>query len=333
MMSYLAGYRAIRCIGLILLTAFFTQAHAQQPIVRNTQPCWSPDGKQIVFTSLRDGQREIYVMNSDGTHQVNITNHPAEDSEPQWSPDGLKILFISNRTGIGRIFTMKPDGSDVMELTHTGALELTPVWSPSGKRIAYASTYQKNTLLYTTNADGSNSEQLTISRGNLSKPIWSADESQIACTVAGPGVFGSLIIDLATNTSAPVLAKDGPVHHLGWSKGGERSFFIDWWIDTDGKRLGKIYYTDSTGKITVLAKRIPELSHVEISPDGNRVLYMTYNTVCVTDPGKKKSVEVGTWYHSAKWSPDGQTIVMASKNEVNIFTVKPDGTGLTQLTH
>ena len=49
----------------------------------------------IVFTSARDGNLEIYVMDADGGNQENLTNNPANDSQPDWSPDGTKIAFVS----------------------------------------------------------------------------------------------------------------------------------------------------------------------------------------------------------------------------------------------
>ena len=54
---------------------------------------------QIAFISDRDGNREIYVMNADGTGLVNLTNNPADDEGPVWSPDGSEILFESTRDG------------------------------------------------------------------------------------------------------------------------------------------------------------------------------------------------------------------------------------------
>jgi hypothetical protein len=49
-------------------------------------PCYSPDGKQIVFQSLRDGNSEIYTMPSSGGQQTNRTNNPAYDDRPSWQP-------------------------------------------------------------------------------------------------------------------------------------------------------------------------------------------------------------------------------------------------------
>ena len=58
-------------------------------------PTWSPDGTRIAFRSQRDGNDEIYIMNSDGTCQVNLTNDPAADWSPAWSPDGTQHRLCS----------------------------------------------------------------------------------------------------------------------------------------------------------------------------------------------------------------------------------------------
>jgi TolB protein len=50
----------------------------------DVNPGWSPDGKKIVFHSLRDGNREIYVMNADGSNPTRLTTDPTDDVGPDW---------------------------------------------------------------------------------------------------------------------------------------------------------------------------------------------------------------------------------------------------------
>ena len=52
----------------------------------DTDPSWSPDGTRIVFDSTRDGNREVYLMNADGSGQRNLTHNPAEDWADTWQP-------------------------------------------------------------------------------------------------------------------------------------------------------------------------------------------------------------------------------------------------------
>ena len=80
-------------------------------------PAWSPDGSRIAWSSERDGNREIYVMDADGSNPTNLTGDPGYDSSPAWSPDGQRILFNSRRDGNLEIYVMDADGSNQVRLT------------------------------------------------------------------------------------------------------------------------------------------------------------------------------------------------------------------------
>ena len=69
-------------------------------------------------------------MHADGTHQSNITIHPADDRFSGWSADGKYILFISNRDGNWEIYRMRPDGSEQTRLTVNETVDINPVWAP-----------------------------------------------------------------------------------------------------------------------------------------------------------------------------------------------------------
>ena len=70
----------------------------------------APTTPKIVFTSSRaDGNvRDIYIMDTDGHNQVNLTDHHADDLEPVWSPTGEHILFVSDRAGVPDLYLMEP---------------------------------------------------------------------------------------------------------------------------------------------------------------------------------------------------------------------------------
>jgi TolB protein len=110
-------------------------------------PEWSPDGSRLLFHSTRAGETvaftaadgtvvtepnwDVFVMNADGTGQLNLTNNPAMDAHAVWSPDGTRIAFNSTRDGNVEIYLMDPDGASLTRITNTPGLEeWFPSWSP-----------------------------------------------------------------------------------------------------------------------------------------------------------------------------------------------------------
>ena len=97
------------------------------------RPHWSPDGKKVVFNTNRDGNWEIYIMDADGSNQLNLTNNSSSDDlDPSWSPDGTKIAFVSRRDMNMEIYVMNADGSNQAILTYDPFFyeENEPSWSP-----------------------------------------------------------------------------------------------------------------------------------------------------------------------------------------------------------
>jgi len=102
----------------------------------------APQKAQIAFTSERDGNGEIYVMDADGNNQRRLTNNPAEDTFPSWSPDGQKIAFSFDRDGNWEVYVIDADGKNPHNLTNSPANDASPTWfdpayaqaiSPTGK--------------------------------------------------------------------------------------------------------------------------------------------------------------------------------------------------------
>ncbi|HYP01141.1 MAG TPA: LamG-like jellyroll fold domain-containing protein, partial [Pyrinomonadaceae bacterium] len=137
---------------------------------------------QVAFTSNRDGNNEIYLMNADGTGQTNLTNNAANDRSPAWSPDGARIAFISDRSGNNEIHLMNADGTGVTQLTSTGGAiqAAAPAWSPDGTRIAFGSGTAPNFDISVINTNGTGLTNLTNTAGSDFDPAWSPDGAKIA---------------------------------------------------------------------------------------------------------------------------------------------------------
>ena len=148
----------------------------------NYAPVWSPDGTHIAFDSDRYGDRDIFVMNADGSHQQQLTTDSAEDREPAWSPDGSLIAFQSDRYTPRDVFVMNLDGSSQRQLTSVNAVDALPDWSPDGLRIVFASDRDgrdTNGEIYVMDTLGGNQTRLTSQNGHDFAPMWSPDGSRI----------------------------------------------------------------------------------------------------------------------------------------------------------
>ena len=110
------------CISLLLFTKDVTISAK------------APTTAKIAFTSNRDGNWEIYIMNSDGSQPINLTKHPATDFDPVWSPTGEQILFNSNRNGERDLYLMNADGKNVRKVFAKSADRRYPTWAPDGNR-------------------------------------------------------------------------------------------------------------------------------------------------------------------------------------------------------
>lgn len=103
------------------------------------EPFPSPDGKKIVFEISIAGVYQLFIMNPDGTGQVQITHDPANHDTPAWSPDGRKIAYASDKTHHSVIYTINPDGTGEERITDDKHEYIHPNWSADSSKIIYCS--------------------------------------------------------------------------------------------------------------------------------------------------------------------------------------------------
>ncbi|HYN80711.1 MAG TPA: hypothetical protein VES88_04355 [Gemmatimonadaceae bacterium] len=152
----------------------------------SVRPRWSPRGDRILFWSNREGTKEIYTMNADGSGVVRLTDGKDGYHEADWSPDGSRIVFRRVTGDGGDIWTMNADGSGAAVLYAGARMDSDPRWSPDGSRIAFVRMVSRlqgdgvSTEIYAINADGANLVRLTNHDGEDWSPAWSPDGSKVA---------------------------------------------------------------------------------------------------------------------------------------------------------
>jgi dipeptidyl aminopeptidase/acylaminoacyl peptidase len=194
-------------------------------------PSWSADGRQLAFTSTRDGNEEIYLADADGGNQRRLTFDPGRDDDPSWSPDGTQIAFMSTRDGNPNIYVMGADGSNPHRVTGDAATDQQPAWSPDGLLIAFTSERDGNPEIYVMSPDGSGQKRLTDAPVGDADPSWSPDGQQIAFTEGVPG-HAHLFAMSRDGTIARALTADPHDDHFPcWSPDGKQLAFTS---DRDG---------------------------------------------------------------------------------------------------
>ena len=296
-------------------------------------------GAMLAFVSDRDGDAEIYVMNTDGSAQSRLTNDAAEDVDPQWSPDREKIAFVSERDGNREIYVMNADGSAQTRLTRNAAYDDEPQWSPDGRKISFVSDRNGNYEIYVMNADGSAQTRLTNNAAYDDEPQWSPDGKKIAFVSYRDTVGGIYVMN--TNGGMQTrLTNSVQVARPAWSP--------------DGNRIAFVCYGDGTAEVCVMnasggmQTRLTTgadawFTSAAWSPDGQKIAFASgdilsvYVQICVVgaNDGAERCLTRVRDNVSPVWSPDGRRIAFVSTRDgyTEIYSMNADGSAQTRLTN
>jgi TolB protein len=155
----------------------------------DAEASYSPDGSQIVFTSFRDGDAEIYIMDADGANPRRITHAKGYDGGPFFSPDGRRIVYRSDRkdNDLLQIFVNNVEGTDERQLTDNEFVNWGPYWHPDGRHIIYATSRHghQNYELFLMGVDTGREERITFHDGFDGLPVFSPDGRQLMWTSSG----------------------------------------------------------------------------------------------------------------------------------------------------
>jgi Tol biopolymer transport system component len=135
----------------------------------------------VAFTSDRDGDQDIYLMDTGGGTALNVTNNNVMDVSLGWSQDAGHILFLSDRDGYEAVYLMTALGRHPQRFAgDMGIQQQPPAMSPGGDLILFVADDDGNPEIYVWGPDGSNRRRLTDNPAADWSPSWSQDGSQIA---------------------------------------------------------------------------------------------------------------------------------------------------------
>ena len=283
-----------------------------------------PDGRRIAFSSNRDGDFDIYIINRNGTNAINMTdNSPLHDLSPHWSPVSQKIVFTSERD------LQPPQDVNVLEsqtgnqrkLITSSSFAFNPKWSPNGLQIAYFSqelpdASPSTTLLWRVKPDGSELEALVTGGESNSHPKYSPDGSSIAFVSERDFNTDIYTFNLETDELTRLTTHLGFDLYPDWSPDGERLAFVS---SRDGNS-DVFTMTVNGGHITNLTKSGMNEGFPTWSPDGEKIAFsrlMGDNSVRIyaVDSGGGNEVQlvdlpVANLY--PVWSPHGNRLAFVN---------------------
>jgi hypothetical protein len=158
-------------------------------------PRWFPDGRRIVFDSKKEGQFEIYVIDTDTRVPRRLRNEPSDDVTPSVSHDGKWIYFASIRSGRWEVWRLPAEGGEVVQVTHEGGA--IPFESTDGKVVYYQKTLGDSEVW-----------KVPVTGGEETRVLGPAGQTQFA--VVADGIY---------------FIEPGPPGFGGWIKGNSLKFF------------------------------------------------------------------------------------------------------------
>jgi TolB protein len=296
------------------------------------------DEHLIAFVSLRDGNREIYVMPVQCENPINLTQNPAQDYAPVWSPDGERIAFISDRNERPELFIMQMDGTQVTRLSEVPGAKVygEPSWSPDGQQLAvqlileYPFTAQPYSQIYLLAADGSGAFALTQTEFPLSnlEPKWSPVGDRIASRTLG--ILQAFSGGTTQREPEQVRLSRGlaNVGTLEWSPDGSHlAYFVSCRYCMDDQDLTPALHlieADGDNPQVLVSFEDEDLYGVGLSwsPDGRQLLLLASDVHSGTQLLDLISVDGSRMTRLADlpanrmesvpdWSPDGSQLVVA----------------------
>ncbi len=261
------------------------------------------DKKKIAFTSARDGNIEVYIMDADGSNQTRLTDNSLDEWYPVWSHNGTRIAFTSTvpLSFYHDIYTINADGTGYKNLTfynnNPDYSSAEPAWSPDGSKIAFTAYNNFDTEIYVMDEGGNNRIKLTDNPRKYNKsPTWSPDGTKIAFSSTRDydtdGLRSEIYVMNSDGSNQTRLTNMGVYNASpAWSPDGTKIAFVsthDYYyssiyvMNADGSNLtqlassGEFVWSPDSSKIAFTSDAIPTAIYV-MNADGSNQLNLTNN--------------------------------------------------------
>jgi TolB protein len=187
----------------------------------NSAPAWAPDARTLAVTLTRDGNSQIYVVDSAGSGEPRrLSQSGGIDTEPVYSPDGRSIYFVSDRGGAPQIYRMNASGESAgraERVTFGGSYNISPAISPDGKRLAYISRIGGEFKLQVLELGGGNAISLTDTSAD-ERPSFAPNSKLIMYATRQGGREALMTTTLDGKIKARLAAQGGDIREPHWGR-------------------------------------------------------------------------------------------------------------------
>ena len=264
-----------------------------QPIASSTRedtsPEFSPDGRQMVFTSQRTGSEEVWVCNRDGSGLIQITRFGGSPvGTPRWSPDGKWIAFDSRAAGSPDVYVMSAMGADLRKLTNELSFDSKPSWSRDGKWIYFCSDRGGRSEIWKVPFEGGNAVQVTHTGAFEGFESPDGKLFYFSKNRGEPGLWSVPVNGASGVEEKPVAELAGAGYWRSWGVMNQGIYFAQ---KREARKNAVLFFSFATRQIVPLAAPAREPVWNEpglaLSPDGRQIVYAqvdhTVNDILLMD--------------------------------------------------
>jgi Tol biopolymer transport system component/predicted Ser/Thr protein kinase len=279
-------------------------------------PAWSPDGKQIVFQSNREGTWDLWTISLEGGVPERLTSDEIAEYHPHWSADGEWIVYGAGlNIGPHSLRVVPARGGEAIDIVQESDWVVGPEWSADGTRVLYSSFKAGFLNIWTVPFSPTGDEvvptRVTTGEGNDVNISVAPEGTTVAFATLRntPDIWELTLpsenlrqVTLETSSEdQPNPSPDGRILLIESDRGGTEAV---WSVDMEGKILSQV----SSGETREAFARW--------APDGSRLAYTTIEgNLVVQKYGDISAEEIVPGGRQPVWSPDGSKIAFAQQDE------------------